>query len=80
MERRKWELEGSCEALGIDEDRCVYLDKPDLRYDSKVGWDEDAIMLAIKEYIKRWRVDAVSDSTYYELGESADSDTVAHYL
>ncbi|KAG5928859.1 hypothetical protein E4U42_007837 [Claviceps africana] len=58
-ETRKKELLGSCEALGIDTDRCVALDNPDLQDNPKVWWDEDKIKPILKKYIKKWSIDAI---------------------
>ncbi|KAG6009074.1 hypothetical protein E4U43_000056 [Claviceps pusilla] len=58
-ELRKKELLGSCEALGIDTTRCVALDHPDLQDNPKVWWDENKIKPILKEYIKKWKIDAI---------------------
>jgi N-acetylglucosaminylphosphatidylinositol deacetylase len=59
-ETRKRELEGSCEALGIDEARCVVLDRPDIQDSPTVWWDESVIQTIVAQYIQDWHVDAVS--------------------
>ncbi len=58
-ETRKKELKGSCEALGIDSERCVVLDEKDLPDNPKLWWDEDIIMSQVKQYIKKWKIDIV---------------------
>jgi N-acetylglucosaminylphosphatidylinositol deacetylase len=60
-ETRKTELLGSCKALGIDTSRCVALDNPDLQDNPKVWWEEAKIKPILKEYIKKWDIDAVSN-------------------
>lgn len=64
-ELRKKELLGSCEALGIDTTRCVALDHPDLQDNPKVWWDENKIKPILKEYIKKWKIDAVRPPFVY---------------
>jgi N-acetylglucosaminylphosphatidylinositol deacetylase len=58
-EVRKKELQGSCEALGIDSTKCLALDIPELQDNPKVWWDEDAITSTVKKYVKKWNVDLV---------------------
>lgn len=57
---RKKELQGSCEALGIDSTKCLALDIPKLQDNPKVWWDEDVITSTVKKYVKEWKVDLVS--------------------
>ena len=59
-ETRKLELKGSCASLGIDPERCVALDVPDLQDNPKVWWDEKAIESLVKAYVEKWHADAVS--------------------
>jgi len=60
-EMRKLELKGSCEALGIDATRCVALDRAELQDNPKVWWNQTAIVSAVKEYVDKWKIDAVSN-------------------
>ena len=62
-EVRKTELQGSCAALGIEKDRCVVLDEGmgGLADDPKVWWDEKVVEKKVKEYVKKWKVDVVSE-------------------
>ncbi|KAH6664170.1 putative glycan biosynthesis protein [Halenospora varia] len=58
-EARKAELQGSCKALGIDEARCVALDRPEIQDNPKVWWDQVVIESIVKEYVEKWHVDAI---------------------
>ena len=49
-------------ALSIDLGRCLALDKPDLKDNPKVWWDEAAITAVVKDYVAKWKVDVVSIS------------------
>lgn len=57
---RKLELKGACQVLGVAEDRCESLNRPDLQDNPKKWWSEKAIISAVKEYVEKWHVDAVS--------------------
>lgn len=59
-ETRKAELKGSCAALGVEETRCVALDRPEIQDNPRVWWDESLIESIVKEYVQRWHVDVVS--------------------
>jgi len=56
---RKEELRGSCEALGIHASRCIALDHPELQDNPKVWWNTDLIEDIVREYVKKWDVDAI---------------------
>lgn len=58
-EQRKQELQGSCVALGIDPSRCEALDDPDLQDNPSVWWDTAKIQGILKDYVRRWDIDAV---------------------
>ncbi|KAH8665284.1 putative deacetylase LmbE-like domain-containing protein [Tricladium varicosporioides] len=58
-EARKAELRGSCKALGIDETRCVALDRPEIQDNPKVWWDQAVIESIVREYVEKWHVDAI---------------------
>ncbi|KAL7789167.1 N-acetylglucosaminyl-phosphatidylinositol de-N-acetylase, a glycan bosynthesis protein [Trichoderma ceciliae] len=58
-ETRKQELKGSCHALGINSSRCEALDHPDLQDNPTVWWDTDVIKPIVREYVKKWEVDAI---------------------
>ncbi len=58
-EKRKQELKGSCQALGIDATRCEALDHPDLQDNPKVWWDTSIIQPILKDYVHKWDIDAV---------------------
>lgn len=57
---RKGELKGACKVLGFHEGRCEALDRPLLQDNPREWWDEKAIIEAVKEYVEKWEVDAVS--------------------
>ena len=59
-ELRKKELQGSCEALGIHKSRCVAVDREELQDNPKEWWNEEVILEVVEEYIKKWKIDAVS--------------------
>ncbi|KAE8440633.1 hypothetical protein EG329_007017 [Mollisiaceae sp. DMI_Dod_QoI] len=56
---RKLELKGACQVLGVAEDRCESLNRPDLQDNPKKWWSEKAIISAVKEYVEKWHVDAI---------------------
>ncbi|ETS03727.1 putative glycan biosynthesis protein [Trichoderma reesei RUT C-30] len=56
---RKEELKGSCQALGINPSRCEAFNHPRLQDNPKVWWDTALIHSIIREYVKRWDVDAI---------------------
>ncbi|KAM0247513.1 hypothetical protein ACHAQJ_009819 [Trichoderma viride] len=58
-ETRKQELKGSCRALGINQSRCEALDHASLQDNPKVWWDTDVIKSIVKEYVKKWDIDAI---------------------
>ncbi|RFU79365.1 n-acetylglucosaminyl phosphatidylinositol deacetylase [Trichoderma arundinaceum] len=58
-ETRKLELKGSCTALGISPSRCEALDHPSLQDNPKVWWDTNLIQTIVKDYVKKWEVDAI---------------------
>ncbi|KAM4064956.1 glcNAc-PI de-N-acetylase domain-containing protein [Hirsutella rhossiliensis] len=58
--KRRQELKGSCVALGIDLSRCEALDHPDLQDSPSVWWDTAKIQSIIKDYVRKWDVDAVN--------------------
>ncbi|KAL7919599.1 putative N-acetylglucosaminyl phosphatidylinositol de-N-acetylase [Trichoderma austrokoningii] len=58
-ETRKQELKGSCSALRINPSRCEALDHPSLQDNPKVWWDTELIKAKVKEYVKKWEVDAI---------------------
>ncbi|GJN69921.1 N-acetylglucosaminyl phosphatidylinositol deacetylase [Purpureocillium lilacinum] len=58
-EKRKQELKGSCQALGIDATRCEALDHPDLQDNPKVWWDTSIIQPILKDYVHKWDIDAI---------------------
>lgn len=53
-------MKGACKVLGFEEDRCEALNRPELQDNPKEWWDEEAIIAAVKEYVEKWEVDAVS--------------------
>ncbi|GKT46119.1 N-acetylglucosaminyl-phosphatidylinositol de-N-acetylase [Colletotrichum spaethianum] len=59
-EKRKQELKGSCDALGIDPSRCVALDHPKLQDNPTVWWDTALIQSILEDYVRKWDVSAVS--------------------
>jgi hypothetical protein len=67
-EARKEELKGSCDALGINGERCVVLDRPDIQDSPTVWWNEDIIIGLAREYVEKWDVDAVSLSPFERWG------------
>lgn len=70
-EARKAELQGSCKALGIDEARCVALDRPEIQDNPKVWWDQVVIESIVREYVEKWHVDAVSCGSCFFFCHSA---------
>ncbi|KAH7408863.1 putative deacetylase LmbE-like domain-containing protein [Cadophora sp. MPI-SDFR-AT-0126] len=58
-ETRKAELQGSCVTLGVEETRCVALDRPDIQDSPRVWWDESLIESIVKEYVQKWHVDVI---------------------
>jgi N-acetylglucosaminylphosphatidylinositol deacetylase len=60
-ETRKQELQGSCRALGIHASRCVAMDHPDLQDNPKVWWNTSLIEDIVREHVRKWKIDAVSD-------------------
>ncbi|OLN95495.1 putative vacuolar protein sorting-associated protein TDA6-like protein 2 [Colletotrichum chlorophyti] len=65
---RKQELKGSCHALGIDPLRCEALDHPDLQDNPKLWWSASAIQPILKDYVRKWKIDAII--TFDEYGVS----------
>jgi hypothetical protein len=63
-EVRRKELAGSCRLLGVEEGRCVALDRLELQDDPNVWWDESIIQGIVKEYIQKWNIDAVRISVH----------------
>lgn len=59
-EKRKTELKGSCDSLGIDPGRCVALDIPEIQDNPKVWWDEKVIESNVRAYVEKWHAEAVS--------------------
>lgn len=59
-EKRREELKGSCESLGIEASRCVALDHPDLQDNPKIWWNTDLIQKIVADHVKEWGIDAVS--------------------
>lgn len=57
---RQKELQGSCDALGIDPTKCLALDQAQLQDNPKIWWDEDVITSTVKKYVKKWNIDLVS--------------------
>ncbi|KAH8898915.1 LmbE-like protein [Thozetella sp. PMI_491] len=82
-ETRKKELKGSCESLGINPARCIALDHAELQDNPKVWWNTDIIEGIVKDYVKKWAIDAII--TFDEGGVSghinhrAVSAAVSHY-
>lgn len=80
---RKEELRGSCESLGIQASRCIALDNPELQDNPRVWWNTDIIEGIVKDYVKKWAIDAII--TFDEGGVSghinhrAVSAAVSHY-
>ncbi|KAH7360066.1 putative deacetylase LmbE-like domain-containing protein [Rhexocercosporidium sp. MPI-PUGE-AT-0058] len=58
-ETRKAELQGSCAALGVEETRCVALDRPGIQDNPGVWWDESLIESIVKEHVQKWHVDVI---------------------
>ncbi|KAL7935779.1 N-acetylglucosaminyl-phosphatidylinositol de-N-acetylase, a glycan bosynthesis protein [Trichoderma chlorosporum] len=58
-ETRKQELKGSCSALGINPSRCEALNHPSLQDNPKEWWDTNLIQAIVKDYVKKWEVDAI---------------------
>lgn len=56
---RKVELKGACGVLGIAEDRCEALNRPELQDNPRQWWNETAIIAAVKEYVAKWKIDAI---------------------
>lgn len=52
-------MKGACGVLGIAEDRCQALNQSELQDNPKEWWNETAIITAVKEYIEKWKIDAV---------------------
>lgn len=59
-EQRKKELQGSCDALSINAERCVALDNVKLQDNNKIWWEKEDIIPIVKQYVEKWKVDAVS--------------------
>jgi N-acetylglucosaminylphosphatidylinositol deacetylase len=55
-------LQGSCAALSINAERCVALDNPKLQDNNKIWWEKEDIIPLVKEYVEKWKVDAVGSS------------------
>lgn len=60
-------MKGACLVLGIAEDRCEALDRGELQDNPKQWWNETAIIIAVKEYVEKWTIDAVSAMSGMEL-------------
>ncbi|KAL5085120.1 hypothetical protein Trisim1_010910 [Trichoderma cf. simile WF8] len=58
-ETRKQELKGSCQALGINPSRCEALNHPSLQDNPRKWWDTNLIQAIVREYVKKWEVDAI---------------------
>ncbi|EHK19719.1 N-acetylglucosaminyl-phosphatidylinositol de-N-acetylase, a glycan bosynthesis protein [Trichoderma virens Gv29-8] len=58
-ETRKQELKGSCHALGINPSRCEAMNHPSLQDNPRVWWDTNLIQAIVREYVKKWEVDAI---------------------
>ncbi|PNP48995.1 hypothetical protein THARTR1_10246 [Trichoderma harzianum] len=56
---RKQELKGSCQALGINPSRCEALNHPSLQDNPRKWWDTNLIQAIVREYVKKWEVDAI---------------------
>jgi N-acetylglucosaminylphosphatidylinositol deacetylase len=57
-------LKGSCENLGINLDRCIAIDHPELQDNPREWWNEALIERIVGEYVQKWNVDAVSLPTH----------------
>ncbi|KAL7946964.1 N-acetylglucosaminyl-phosphatidylinositol de-N-acetylase, a glycan bosynthesis protein [Trichoderma barbatum] len=58
-ETRKQELKGSCNALGINPSRCEAFNHPSIQDNPRVWWDTNLIQNIVREYVKKWEVDAI---------------------
>ncbi|KAK3937562.1 hypothetical protein QBC46DRAFT_392503 [Diplogelasinospora grovesii] len=58
-ELRSKELKGSCQSLGINVERCIALDHPDLQDNPKVWWDTALIESIVHEHVQKWDIDAI---------------------
>ncbi|KAJ3186650.1 hypothetical protein HDU85_007470 [Gaertneriomyces sp. JEL0708] len=58
-EVRKRELLGSCEMLGVSEERCVVLDVPEIQDNPRQWWPSDKVAEIIHEHVKKFNADAI---------------------
>ncbi|KAE8374509.1 putative deacetylase LmbE-like domain-containing protein [Aspergillus bertholletiae] len=58
-DKRQSELHGSCEQLGIAQERCIVLDIAELQDNPKQWWDEDRVQELVASYTEKWHVDLI---------------------
>lgn len=73
---RKVELKGACKMLGIAEDRCEALNRPELQDNPTKWWDENEIIVSVKQYVQKWNVDAVSLSCEIKIDNTNPNTTL----
>lgn len=56
---RQKELQESCKRLGIQEKRCVVLQRDEIQDDPKKWWPENVVSEIVESYVRRWNVDAI---------------------
>jgi len=82
-EQRKKELQGSCDALSINAERCVALDNVKLQDNNKIWWEKEDIVPIVKQYVEKWKVDAIitfdSGGVSGHINHRAVSAAVSHY-
>jgi len=58
-EVRSRELKDSCQSLGINADRCIALDHPDLQDNPKDWWDVALMQSIVHEHVEKWNIDTI---------------------